>query len=277
MAVSSQSRFRSAAFTLVELLVTIGIVAALATLLFPLGKVISRSGQAAAEINGAKSAVTAWRAYAGENNGTLLPGYLDFMAASKAGVRNSAGQNLSFPVSARYPFRLAPYLDYQLKGSLLVNKQKAITDDYTVSVAPSFGMNITFVGGDYGGGSDMVPSAQSFATYGKFVVQNINEIYSPSQLIVFASARITGAQENFEGYNAVKSPNLQGKRWPDTFEESRPYYDYGAIHPRFSGRAACAMADGHVELIKYADLFDMRRWSNQAAEADDKDWTLKPL
>jgi prepilin-type processing-associated H-X9-DG protein len=270
-------RSRDSAFSLLELLATMGVVLVLATLVMPSWNSFSRKSESVAEISGARNAIAAWQAYASENSGVVLPGYLAFAEAMQSDVRNSQGQKLNFPVNARYVFRLAPYLDYQLKGSLLVNKQQAITDDYAASMAPSFGLNLTFVGGDFGGGSDLVPSPQAFATYGKFVVTHISEIHLPSKLIVFASARINGDPTNMEGYNAVKSPYWQSRRWADTFDESRPYYDYGAVHPRFDGRAACAMADGHVALLNFAELSDMRRWSNQAAQSDDPAWTLKPL
>lgn len=267
---------RNSAFTLVELLVVVGIICILAALVFPLWKNLESKMQVAAEISGARNAIRGWQSYASENNGMLLRGYLSFADSMKAEVKNIKGQALSFPVSARYVFRLAPYLSGQLKGSLLVNDQKKLTDDYSISMAPSFGLNLTFVGGDYGSGSDLIPSDASFATYGKFVVQRLHEIHSPSKLIVFASSRIN-EPDAMDGYNAVKSPYLLEKRWADSYQEKQPYYDYGAIHPRFDGKAACAMADGHVALLAFEELFDMRRWSNQAAEADDPNWTLHPL
>lgn len=263
-------------FSLVELLTALGVVGVLAALIMPFVNSCFVKARMAKEIAGARSAITAWHAYASENNGSLLPGYLDFAAAQQSGVRNPAGQPLSFPVNARYVFRLAPYLDYQLKGSLLLNKQERLNSDYEMSLAPSFGINLTFVGGDYGSGSDKIPSEQNFVTYGKFAVTHLNEIYAPSKLLVFASARITDAAlGNQEGYNAIKSPYFVSRRWAEEYDENRPYYDYGGVHPRFNGKAVCAMADGHVEALTMEQLEDMRRWSNQAAQADNPDWTLQ--
>lgn len=260
-------------FTLLELLVTLGIILVLAAAVYPVATNCIGRGRAATEMAGARRAVAAWVAHATENNNAILPGY----QADSSAV-NAKGQKLSFPANARYVFRLAPYLNYELKGSLLVNDQRNIQDDYEMSMAPSFGINLTFVGGDYGGGSDLYPSESNFSTYGKFVVTNLNEIHSPTKLIVFASARITDSEGRVqEGYNAIKSPRLLSDRWGQTYDESAPYYEFGAVHPRFGGRAVCAMADGHVELLSINDLRDMRRWSNQAAVADDPDWSLQSL
>jgi len=258
---------------MVELLATTGIVLALAAVVMPVAGSCLDKGREASEIAGARQAVAAWRSYSGENNNQILPGYqMDSSAV------NARGQALSFPANARYVFRLAPYLNFRLKGTLLVNDQERISDDYETSMAPSFGINLTFVGGDFGGGSDLQPSDANFATYGRFVVTNLNEIHSPSKLLVFASARITDSKGRVEeGYNAVKSPRLTSERWIGSYDEKRPYYDFGAVHPRFNNRAVCAMADGHVELLSIEDLRDMRRWSNQAAESDDPNWTLQQL
>lgn len=261
------------AFTLVELLAVTAILAILAAILVPVVDSCIKKARATREIAGARRAILAWRACAAENNQMLLPGYqADWSAV------NATGKALSFPANARYVFRLAPYLDFQIKGTLLVNDQTRIKDDYEISMAPSLGINLTFVGGDYGGGSDLVPSDANFARYGKFAVTNLNEIHAPSRLLVFASARITDSRNRTqEGYNAIKSPRFFSNRWPVTYDEKRPYYDFGAVHPRFQNRAVCAMADGHVEMLGLEELRDMRRWSNQAALADDPDWTLQTL
>ncbi len=259
-------------FSLLELLVCLGIVAGLMALVIPVASQCITKAEQAREIAGARQAITAWRAFAAENDGLILPGY-----QAAPGVVNASGQTLRFPANARYVFRLAPYLDFRLKGTLLVNRQEKIRDDYEISMSPSFGINLTFVGGDFGGGSDLVPSEATFARHGRFAVTRMSEIHQPSKLLVFASARITSGDRTMPGYNAIKSPRLHADRWAATYTESGPYWDFGAVHPRFDGRAVCAMADGHVELLTIDDLRDMRRWSNQAAQADDPDWTLETL
>jgi len=264
---------RCRGFTLLELIAALGIVLILAAVIYPFATNCIGRAKAAAEVAGARKTISAWAAYAVENNNEVLPGY-----AMDPGARNASGKALGFPANARYVFRLAPYLNYELRGSLLVNDQKRITDDYHISMAPSFGLNVTFVGGDFGGGSDLQPTESNFNTYGKFVVTRLTEIHAPSKLVVFASARVTDSAGRVEeGYNAIKSPHWTANRWEQEYRESLPFYAFGNVHPRFDGKAVCAMADGHVELLSLDDLRDMRRWSNQAAIADDPDWTLQSL
>lgn len=263
---------KRSAFSLLELLVTIGVVAILMAAIIPVASMCIRKAEETREIAGARRTVEAWTLFASENNGEILPGYQDAPAVG------SSGRPLSFPVNARYVFRLAPYLNYQLKGSLLVNQQTKFADDYTASTVPSFGINLTFVGGDYGFGSDLRPTEENFARFGKFVVTRLGEIHSPGKLIVFASARYNDSTiGRVEGYNAVRSPFFQSRRWPTHFNEKSNWWDYGAVDPRFNGKAVAAMADGHVELLTFEQLQDMRRWSNQAAQENNPNWTLRPL
>jgi len=265
--------FPISGFTLAEVLVVSLILSVLLAFVVPVGLQCMANARMAREMNGARRAVEAWRSYASDNNQSVLPGY-----QMDASARNARGQRVTFPANARYVFRLAPYLEYALKGTLHVNQQAKVNSDYDVSMAPSFGINLTFVGGDYGGGTDLLPSDENYATYGKFVVTNLNEIHSPARLLVFASARVTDSQSRTTpGYNAIRSPRWTTSRWPSVYSENLPYYEFGAVHPRYADRAVCAMADGHVELLTMDELRDMRRWSNQAAQADDPDWTLQPL
>jgi prepilin-type processing-associated H-X9-DG protein len=268
-------RFRTGAFSLIESLVVVGIVLILAAVGIPFGSSCLEKSRSMREISGARSAIAAWQVYASENDGAVLRGYLPSSPldpATKTPVYKEDGTEVGYPAKIRYPYRLAPYLSYRLNGTLLVNKQANLTSEYDVSMKPSLGLNITFVGGDWGGGSDLQPTEANLAKYGQFVVTKVQQIHSPSKLLVFASARF---EDSPEGYNAVKSPNLQSERWGGNYEESAPYYDFGNVHPRYDGRAVCAMADGHVELLSIDQLRDMRRWSNQAAEANDPNWTLQ--
>src|SRR5262249_27459634 len=93
------------AFTLIELLVVIAIIGILASLLRPcLAKAKSRARRVE-ETSAARQLVLGVQLYADENEDTMFPGYVSDPAAM-----DDRGQTLSFPVNARYPWRMVPYL-----------------------------------------------------------------------------------------------------------------------------------------------------------------------
>lgn len=70
------NRVTQKAFTLIELLVVIAIIAILAAILFPLFANVKEAGRATTCNNNLKQLVMAVHAYAGDNNGALVPCYL---------------------------------------------------------------------------------------------------------------------------------------------------------------------------------------------------------
>lgn len=261
------------AFTLIELLVAIAIVATLTALAIPITRSAGEAGRRTKEIAGARHLIAAYSLYTADHNGDLMAGWKSEPA------RHADGTAITYPSNARYPWRLAPYLGHQLKGAALVNGRESLATDpignaYAISVTPSMGINAVFVGGHYGGASDVVPTARAFETHGDFVVQRAVQAVSPAQLIVFASARSTETGEEVEGYDIVKSPRLQSARWSAEFDAAETASAFGYVHPRYAGKAVVACLAGNVEMLGEAELKDMRRWSNQAAQAGDPDWTL---
>lgn len=261
-----------------EIMTGVSIAAVIAALGIPIYNSVLQDARMARELGAARKLITAWHSYAGDNNGSVLPGFQTTPAY------NQDGELLSYPVNARYPFRIAPYLGHELKGAVLVNDQEKFllekdpeVRDYSISVFPSFGINATFVGGDYGSGSELQPSESTYSRFGKFVITHITEPVAPQKLIVFASAHSDSSHGKSDGYFLIRSPRLQADRWADSYDPNASASQFGYVHPRYNGRAVAAMADGHVELLDESQLRDMRRWSNQAAEANNPNWTLKRL
>ena len=263
------------AFTLIELLITVGIVLVLAALVVPSSLGILDKARAAQEMGGARKTITAWLTYAAENDGRLLTGYLPSGDPELDSVKKANDTPLANKTEGRrYVYRLAPYLNYELKGSVLLGKQANLTDEYSVSVTPSLGLNTTFLGGDYAISTDLSP-----ASYPQYVTKKLVQLAKPAQMIVFGSARFDDPTKGMvEGYNAIKPPAVFGQKWVSTeqYVEKSPYMDYGALHLRYDKRAVCAMADGHIELLDIKQLSDMRRWSNDAALADNPYWVATP-
>lgn len=245
-------------FSLVELLVCIAIIGLLGGLANAgYQRAVSASRQGA-EVTAARNLGLALQLYAQENEGAVLPGYLDARDPRLAGIRNNKGEPLSPSHAAqRYTWRLLPYMNYQIRGGTWVNKLASQIPssepfyDYYVSLVPSLGMNTTYVGGD----------ARNTQPSGRCVTR-LNRASSPSTLIAFASAG---------GYEDPKYGKLDG------YFEVRPPMggssDEAGLSMRFNGKAVAVMLDGHVELLDQGQLKDMRRWCDEAAVRNNPNWT----
>jgi prepilin-type N-terminal cleavage/methylation domain-containing protein len=269
---AKEVEMKQSAFTLVEMLVVVAITATVIGISVPVAAKAIESARKAKEISAARKLVAAYLEYAADHDGFLMAGYKDDPAT------DAVGAPLSFPSNARYPWRLAPYLDYDMHTILFNGNENALKDEvdfhYATSVTPNLGMNTTFVGGDFGSSSDLEPNPRSFARFGNFCITRLSQATKPSSLIVFASAR---RGENQVGCYQIKSPNLNGTRWSGSFNPKGSGESYGFLDMRYGKHAVAAMLDGHIALLSEDEVKDMRRWSNQAAEQDNPNFTLKRI
>jgi prepilin-type N-terminal cleavage/methylation domain-containing protein len=258
------------AFTLIELLVVVAIIGVLLAIITPVGMHCIEEARKGREISAARKLVGAYLTYASDHDGVLMPGYKSESAT------DATGQPLGFPANARYPWRIAPYLDYDMKAILFNGNENALKEQadshYAASVAPNLGMNVTFVGGDYGSTSDLMPNERAFSRFGNFCVTRLSQAASPSSLIVFASARRSKKEP---GFYQIKSPNLSNSRWGGEWNPEASADSWGYVDMRYRKKAVAAMLDGHVALLDEDEIKDMRRWSNQAAEQNDPNFKLK--
>lgn len=271
MQTSTQSRVgfptrRTAAFTLLELLTVIAIAAVLGALTYLASSQFFSKAELVNELGAARQLISAYVLYSIENDGRLLPGMADEDAT------DGQGNEIRWPGNERYPWRLAAYIgeDDGIKGTLLVNDQVHLAVPsadqsreewaYQVSLFPTFGYNMYFLGGDLTGGSPPL------------YLTHMAQARKPSQLIVFGSARYTAGQQNESGFFQILSPTFApGTRgWSATYDEEASSGTWGHVHPRYNGKAVFAFLDGHVELLDTEQMRDMRRWSN---DADSPDWT----
>ena len=113
----------SHAFTLVELLVTVAIIGLLAGLGNAAYQKASSSSRQGVEMSAAKNLGQALQLYIQDNDGSILPGYLDPRDSRVSDARNDKNQPISPSHAAqRYPWRLLPYMNYQVRGGIWVNK-----------------------------------------------------------------------------------------------------------------------------------------------------------
>lgn len=263
----------SGGFSLIEIVAVVLVISAVTAISVPAMSGCIQEARKGKEISAARKLIAAYLAAADDNDGALLPGYA---AGADAAASDASGQSIGFPANARYPWRLAPYLDYDMHAILFNGNEGSLKDKvdfhYAASVSPNLGMNVTFVGGDYGSASDLVPSPRATSRYGAFCVTRLGQASRPSKLIVFASAR---RGENEVGFYQIKSPNFAVTRWSGGWDPKAPASAFGFVDLRYGKRAVAAMLDGHVDLLDEDGIKDMRHWSNQAADEDNPNFVLK--
>lgn len=258
------------------------IIAVLTSLVFVSAKALRSGGQAASELALARQLMAGYSAYAADHRGVLMPGFYSAQPPLPA-PQDQNGNAVSGPTAHRYAWRLAPYLDYQLKGLiqdkwLLEDLRYTSQFDYFVSLYPSMGLNTTFIGGD-SSSEGLGYNAAYKQLYGNFYLTRLSQARRPSDLIVFGSARTNatyepGAPPIIEGYFKIESPNLLNRRWSQNWNADEPPKQWGFVSLRIpKERAAFGFLDGHTGLLDAGEMDDMRRWCDIA---DSPTWTLKP-
>src|SRR5687768_11895079 len=98
-------------FTLVELLVVIGIIGVLVGMLLPALGAARRTALQAKSLSNVRQLLTAYTQYHTEGRGALPWGYPQPVVGGVAvTVSLPSGHVSGFPLASRYPWRLVPYL-----------------------------------------------------------------------------------------------------------------------------------------------------------------------
>lgn len=264
------------AFTLIELLVCVVIIAVLTSIAIPIISGARKKSSMAREISSARNIITSYLTYAADHDGELMAGYGNFPA------KDDKGNKVKSPVNQRYPWRLAPYVKYDMRVFWGNEADDRITElakrgpydsyVYAVSVEPALGINSVFVGGD----SQILPpdNAKALAQYGQFCMTRLPQASNASQLIVFASAAGFFEGQKMTGYFRIQAPNFITRNWVSEYNPKDDPALHGNVDFRYEDKAVVAMLDGHVEMMDFDQMNDMRHWSNQAANAEVRGWVL---
>jgi hypothetical protein len=263
----------------------------------------------------------AYATYSNDMKDRLPPGYMVWDWAHPGPLANlppdDAGRLLEGYSVKRYPWRLMPWLDYDFRGML--HDPRMYSDIYAlprapgapgsvinpddldpqgfelaVSESPSFGINGTFVGGDWGRGAFRSVNARH---YGHYYITKLSEASFGSRVMVFGSARGTAAwsptivQPGFYNitspftttglaYGWLPSDSDPGDvvHWTTTpligfnrvkWDPTLPPDVTGNLDFRHIGDVAvAAFLDGHVKPITLPEARDMRLWADQATGRD---------
>ncbi|MEM9250895.1 MAG: prepilin-type N-terminal cleavage/methylation domain-containing protein [Planctomycetota bacterium] len=239
------------AFTLIELLVVISIIALLIGILLPVLGAARNTARQSMEQSASRMLLVGYQNWLNDHQDVLFR-TVDF--SPDVDVYNNFGDKLwdastktgaagSF---AGYPWRLAPYFDYQIEGALLVNNQAEILGTYN----PSFPVLYSYV-------TNFVPSLGLNQSLGDPSVSdpllNAVDVKQPSRLLVAAS----GHSNAFFG-DPVYSEYREGNK--EVFEATGPYEIYsplsfGNIHLRWSSETAVVgFMDGHASMMSEEDI-----------------------
>ncbi len=296
-----QSTERSA-FTLIELLVVIAIISLLIGILLPaLGKA-QNTAKAVREQAGMKQLMTAYALYTHDNNDNLLIGFPSDdhwtkMVRRREEPKDQFGERVGKIIGQRYPYRLAPYMDFIWEGiyqdqrvidllSEAMDAESGTAADhrlrYVISLYPSFGYNTYFVGG--GAPGDPIPFSEAGQRiFGKIHASKMHEVRRPANLMGFSSAKSLANPAFLAGYGViegsfvVKPPYLyetSGRQWATAYDEHAedPERNAGRVALRYAGRGIAGLLDGHSEQWGWDEFNDMRHWSDKA---DAKDWSIE--
>ena len=272
-------------FTIVEILCVIGVIAVLLGILLVGLQSASRMTNNVRSMNRLKQLHLGWTTYSNAYNDRLLPGYLSTGVQDRWRVRyqDPDGDRLNAADCTTYPWRLLPYLDFELDPMYgYRNDLDSIQNSYgnendpnhaatvqLMSQVPAFGYNAYYVGGWwdmannsphllYGRTPVEIQMGSDIRTVkGRLVALSQGDIRQPEKLIAF-----TASTFRTPGAYVRQEDNPDGAAWvvPQRLCEQpiwRPFQ--GDSQMGIAASIAPAQASGEGIEVLQAQAVPLRR------------------
>lgn len=224
------------AFSLIEVLVVVAIIAILTALLFPVFAQAKESAKATQCLNNLRQISTAWLLYANDADDTASPSYY---YTDRGRFENS----WDFTTDARDPKNAKPGLvaSYAKAGQL--NQCPTFLGEAWGRPYTGYAYNTTYIGGD---------------DYAGTKPQSLTRIADPAGTAVFADA---GFGNPVRAHNYLRAP-------------SDPLFIAGKVHFRHHAGANVAWADGHATRAIATFLFKQNEPGVGALSEHDEAYDL---
>ena len=197
-------RKNARAFTIVELLVVIGIIGLLVGLLAPALSGVQKRARKAEELNNIRAVMQAWSMYAGDNNDAALMGYvapaaqLQFRMTTLLPDKSIADPRDAAPWS----WRLSSYLGdnhdlyHGYRDEDVTGLQAMIDEAEEIAEEPAFAYNSYHIGGWWDAGAVRPEfrfrDAAVDGTPVNVVARSVAEIRRSTEVVLFCSGGIRG-------------------------------------------------------------------------------------
>ncbi len=235
---------RSRGFTIIELLVVVGIIAILTSLVVTAVFRGMAQSKKTRELNRLRQIHVGWTVYANNNNDACVPGFVDpgVQAAWKLKYRYQDGNDLPPELAQTYLWRLAGYIGYAIDPVLggredyqfTLDTSEFLPPDVPVALPaeilpglamagagaafqPGFGYNAFYLGGWWSSASGVPQMRFVDGTYtesngavvrGRLVSRHVAGVQRPSEVIAFASSTYYGV-----GFHGDPDDFIPGAAW----------------------------------------------------------------
>lgn len=273
-------------FTLVEMMVTIGIISLLLGILLVGLRSALGSGNRTREISNLRQLYYAWQMYSSSNAEAILPGVLDVNVQElwKVRYRDAKGADVLPEDAVDYPWRIAAYADYswQIFSGYRTDflEDLAEVPQSIVANEPAFGYNAIYIGGEWTATSPAGPARLRFDSlstpgFNNLVARTQGAIVRPDQQVIFSAStlRTPGLYKQAEdellpGSARVSPPSLAQVTIWRAGVSGNPTIEVLQTAPvplaRYGQAVASLLGDGSAQPLGIDALQDMRRWVNAA-------------